>query len=83
MLNDFGYLRKNDWFHIGVGSKITLIDFKNLEELKELELGIDFNYDSDTSGNSNPFGIGAKEGIGFYIVLNYGFSLGKILYQKK
>ena len=38
MLNDFGYLRKNDWFHIGLGSNITLIDFKKRKEIKELEL---------------------------------------------
>ena len=60
LLNDFGYLKKNDWFHIGIGSDITLIDFKKLKRVKELELGIDFNYDSDTSGNSNPVTIGQK-----------------------
>ena len=60
LLNDFGYLKKNDWFHIGIGSDITLIDFKKLKRVKELELGIDFNYDSDTSGNSNPITIGQK-----------------------
>ena len=60
LLNDFGYLKKNDWFHIGIGSDITLIDFKKLKRVKELELGIDFNYDSDTSGNSNPISIGQK-----------------------
>ena len=74
MLNDFGYLRKNDWFHIGLGSNITLIDFKKRKEIKELELGIDFNYDSDTSGNSNPFTIGQKNEFTFLNASKFQFT---------
>ena len=53
-LSDFGYLKKNDWFHIGLGSDFTKIDFGESSSIKERKIGIDFNYDSDTSGNSNP-----------------------------
>ena len=35
-LNDFGYLKKNDWFHLGIGSNLTLIDFKKRKEIREL-----------------------------------------------
>ena len=56
-LNDFGYLKKNDWFHIGLGNDITKIDFEGDSSIKERKIGIDFNYDSDTSGNSNPIQI--------------------------
>ena len=54
MLNDFGYLKKNDWFHIGLGSDITKVNFNESSSVKERKIGTDFNYDSDTSGNSNP-----------------------------
>ena len=53
-LNDFGYLKKNDWFHIGLGSDITKVNFNESSSVKERKIGTDFNYDSDTSGNSNP-----------------------------
>ena len=53
-LNDFGYLKKNDWFHVGLGSDITKVDFNESSSVKERKIGTDFNYDSDTSGNSNP-----------------------------
>ena len=53
-LNDFGYLKKADWFHFGIGSDLTKINFKESSPIKERKIGIDFNYDSDTSGNSNP-----------------------------
>tara|TARA_X000000368_G_scaffold290724_1_gene231020 strand:- start:501 stop:2783 length:2283 start_codon:yes stop_codon:yes gene_type:complete len=56
-LSDFGYLKKNDWFHIGLGSDITKVDFDESSSIKERKIGIDFNYDSDTSGNSNPMQI--------------------------
>ena len=45
---------KNDWFHIGFGSDFTKVDFIESSRIKERKIGIDFNYDSDTSGNSNP-----------------------------
>ena len=53
-LNDFGYLKKNDWFHVGLGSDVTKVDFRKSSFIKERKIGTDFNYDSDTSGNSNP-----------------------------
>lgn len=53
-LNDFGYLKKNDWFHVGLGSDITKVNFNESSSVKERKIGTDFNYDSDTSGNSNP-----------------------------
>ncbi len=53
-LNDFGYLKKNDWFHVGLGSDVTKVDFSKSSFIKERKIGTDFNYDSDTSGNSNP-----------------------------
>ena len=56
-LSDFGYLKKNDWFHIGLGSDVTRVDFDESSSIKERKIGIDFNYDSDTSGNSNPMQI--------------------------
>ena len=56
-LSDFGYLKKNDWFHIGLGSDVTKVDFDESSSIKERKIGIDFNYDSDTSGNSNPMQI--------------------------
>ena len=56
-LNDFGYLKKNDWFHVGFGSDVTKVDFNESSRIKERKIGIDFNYDSDISGNSNPIQI--------------------------
>jgi len=53
-LNDFGYLKKRDWFHIGLGNDFTKVDFNKNSSLEEREVAIDFNYDSDTAGNSNP-----------------------------
>ena len=74
ILNDFGYLKKNDWFHIGIGSDISLIDFSKFKKIKELELGIDFNYDSDISGNSNPFRIGQKNEFTFLNTSKFQFT---------
>ena len=56
-LDDFGYLKKNDWFHFGIGQDITKVNFSEDSNIEERRIGIDFNYDSDTSGNSNPFNI--------------------------
>ena len=56
-LNDFGYLKKNDWFHFGLGSDFTKVNFEESSQIKERKIGTDFNYDSDTSGNSNPIHI--------------------------
>jgi hypothetical protein len=40
-----------------LGSDVTKVDFDESSSIKERKIGIDFNYDSDTSGNSNPMQI--------------------------
>ena len=37
-LNDFGYLKKADWFHFGIGSDLTKITLKNLVQLRKEKL---------------------------------------------
>ena len=64
-LNDFGYLKRSDWFHVGVGTDITKTDFDESSMLEQIDFGIDFNYDSDTSGNSNPLNIWQKNEMRF------------------
>ena len=64
-LNDFGYLKRSDWFHVGVGTDITKTDFKESSIFEQIDFGIDFNYDSDTSGNSNPLNIWQKNEMRF------------------
>ena len=59
-LNDFGYLKRGDWFHLGVGGDNTLNKFSPESPLNEFEFGMDINYDADTSGNSNPIRISQK-----------------------
>ena len=77
-LNDFGYLKKNDWFHIGFGFDATKVNFAELSSVKEREIRTDFNYDSDTSGNSNP--IRASQNYEFNYKNNSSF---KILWDLK
>ena len=81
-LNDFGYLQRNDWFHIGLGADIKKIDFDESSILEQIDSGIDVNYDSDTKGNSNPIRIDQRNEIAFKdtsaIKLDFGFkSSGK------
>ena len=64
-LNDFGYLKRSDWFHVGVGTDITKTDFNESSMFEQIDFGIDFNYDSDTSGNSNPLNIWQKNEMRF------------------
>ena len=64
-LNDFGYLKRSDWFHVGVGTDITKTDFDESSMFEQIDFGIDFNYDSDTSGNSNPLNIWQKNEMRF------------------
>ena len=64
-LNDFGYLKRSDWFHIGVGTDITKTNFDESSMFEQIDFGIDFNYDSDTSGNSNPLNIWQKNEMRF------------------
>ena len=59
-LNDFGYLQRNDWFHLGVGHNIEKIDFAKDSNVILKEFNIDINYDADTDGNSNPYSIEQK-----------------------
>ena len=81
-LNDFGYLQRNDWFHIGLGADIKKIDFDESSILEQIDSGIDVNYDSDTKGNSNPIRIDQRNEIAFKdtsaVKLDFGFkSSGK------
>ena len=64
-LNDFGYLKRSDWFHVGVGTDITKTNFDESSMFEQIDFGIDFNYDSDTSGNSNPLNIWQKNEMRF------------------
>jgi hypothetical protein len=64
-LNDFGYLKRSDWFHVGVGTDVTKTDFDESSMFEQIDFGIDFNYDSDTSGNSNPLNIWQKNEMRF------------------
>ena len=64
-LNDFGYLKRSDWFHVGIGTDITKTDFNESSIFEQIDFGIDFNYDSDTSGNSNPLNIWQKNEMRF------------------
>lgn len=64
-LNDFGYLQRNDWFHFGIGHNIQKVDFAKESNLRLKEFNIDFNYDSDTDGNSNPYRIEQKNKLEF------------------
>jgi hypothetical protein len=81
-LNDFGYLKRSDWFHVGLGADIKKVDFSESSILKQIDSGIDVNYDSDTKGNSNPIRIDQRNEIAFKdtsaFKLDFGFrSSGK------
>ena len=81
-LNDFGYLQRNDWFHIGLGADTKRIDFDEPSVILQIDSGIDVNYDSDTKGNSNPIRIDQRNQISFKdtsaFKLDFGFrSSGK------
>ena len=81
-LNDFGYLQRNDWFHIGLGADTKRIDFDEPSIILQIDSGIDVNYDSDTKGNSNPIRIDQRNEISFKdtsaFKLDFGFrSSGK------
>ena len=64
-LNDFGYLKRNDWFHLGIGHNIKKVDFENNSPFQQIETNYDFNYDADTDGNSNPIDFNQKNSITF------------------
>ena len=65
-LNDFGYLRRADWIHVGLGGgRLKKIDFQENSAIDQFEFGFDLNYDSDTVGNSNPLRFDNKNAIIF------------------
>ncbi|MDB4156350.1 DUF5916 domain-containing protein [Gammaproteobacteria bacterium] len=64
-LNDFGYLQRRDWIHAGIGGNKKINEFDNSSILKQIDYGIDLNYDADTTGNSNPIGIDQKNSFSF------------------
>ena len=64
-LNDFGYLKRRDWIHFGIGGGRKLNEFHNDSKLKQIDNGIDLNYDADTAGNSNPIGLDQKNSFSF------------------
>ena len=64
-LNDFGYLKRNDWFHFGMGQNIKKVDFDNNSPFQQIETNYDFNYDADTDGNSNPIDFTQRNSITF------------------
>ena len=64
-LNDFGYLRRADWIHVGLGGGLKQINFSKESPVNQIDMNFDFNYDSDTNGNSNPFRIDQKYEITF------------------
>jgi 2-polyprenyl-3-methyl-5-hydroxy-6-metoxy-1,4-benzoquinol methylase len=60
-LNDFGYLRRADWIHVGLGGGLKQINFaEQSQPINQIDMSVDFNYDSDTKGNSNPIRIDQK-----------------------
>ena len=64
-LNDFGFLQRRDWIHAGIGGNRKINEFDNSSILKQIDYGIDLNYDADTAGNSNPIGIDQKNSFSF------------------
>ncbi len=75
-LNDFGYLRRADWIHVGLGGGSKKIDFQENSAIDQFEFGFDLNYDSDTSGNSNPLRFDNKNAIIFKDTSKLKFEFG-------
>ena len=75
-LNDFGYLRRADWIHVGLGGGLKQIDFSKDSPINQIDMGVDFNYDSDTNGNSNPISIDQKNEITFKDTSKLKFDFG-------
>jgi hypothetical protein len=75
-LNDFGYLRRADWIHVGLGGGYKKIDFAIDSPINQIDMNIDFNYDSDTDGNTNPIRIDQKNEITFKNTSKLKFDLG-------
>ncbi len=75
-LNDFGYLRRADWIHIGLGGGFKQVNFSNESPVNQIDMNVDFNYDSDTNGNSNPIRIDQKNEITFKDTSKLKFDFG-------
>ena len=76
-LNDFGYLRRADWIHVGLGGgRLKKIDFQENSAIDQFEFGFDLNYDSDTVGNSNPLRFDNKNAIIFKDTSKLKFEFG-------
>ena len=75
-LNDFGYLRRADWIHVGLGGGSKKIDFQENSAIDQFEFGFDLNYDSDTGGNSNPLRFDNKNAIIFKDTSKLKFEFG-------
>ena len=75
-LNDFGYLRRADWIHIGLGGGLKQINFSKESPINQIDINVDFNYDADTNGNSNPIRIDQKNEITFKNTSKLKFDFG-------
>ena len=75
-LNDFGYLKRADWIHIGLGGGFKQVNFSNESPVNQIDMNVDFNYDSDTNGNSNPIRIDQKNEITFKDTSKLKFDFG-------
>ena len=75
-LNDFGYLSRSDWIHLGFGGGIKLINFATDSYINQMDVKFDLNYDSDTKGNSNPVKIDQKNEIIFKNTSKLKFEFG-------
>jgi hypothetical protein len=75
-LNDFGYLRRADWIHVGLGGGLKQINFSKESPVDQIDINVDFNYDADTNGNSNPIRIDQKNEITFKDTSKLKFDFG-------
>ena len=75
-LNDFGYLRRADWIHVGLGGGLKKINFSKESPIDQIDVNVDFNYDADTNGNSNPIRIDQKNEITFKDTSKLKFDFG-------
>ena len=75
-LNDFGYLKRADWIHVGLGGGLKQINFSKESPVDQIDMNVDFNYDADTNGNSNPIRIDQKNEITFKDTSKLKFDFG-------
>ena len=75
-LNDFGYLERADWIHAGLGGGFKQINFAEQSAINQIDMSVDFNYDSDTKGNSNPIRIDQRNEITFKDTSKLKFDFG-------